>query len=120
MYLASAPLHRQFGDEQAWETIQHIISDQKLMIDKIADYVEALDGTPNMGEFPMEFTGFHDLSTEFILQRALERQKNEAALIEQISADLDAGSQARALSQESLGAAKAHIQSLEECLAATA
>ena len=87
MYLASAPPHRQFGDEQAWETIQHIISDQKLMIDKIADYVEALDGTPNMGEFPMEFTGFHDLSTEFSLQRALERQKREAALIDQIAAE---------------------------------
>ena len=120
MYLASAPPHRKLGDEQAWETIRHIISDQKLMIDKIADHVESLDGTPNMGEFPMEFTALHDLSTEFILQKALARQKNEVALIEQISSDLEAGSQARALSQESLGAAKAHVQSLEECLTATA
>lgn len=116
MYLASAPPHRQFGDESAWETLQHITDDQQQMIDKIADHVESLDGTPNMGEFPMEFTGLHDLSMDFILRKALQRQKNEVALIEQISADLEPGSQARALSQESLGAAKAHVEALEECL----
>ena len=118
MYLASAPPHRQFGDDSAWESLQHIMDDQKQMIDKIADHVESLDGTPNMGEFPMEFTGMHDLSMDFILQKALERQQNEVALIEQISSDLEAGSQARALSQESLGAAKAHVEALQECLAA--
>ena len=118
MYLASAPPHRQFGDENTWEALQHIIDDQKQMIDKIADHVESLDGTPNMGEFPMDFTGMHDLSMDFLLQKALERQKNEVALIEQISSELEAGSQARALSQESLGAAKAHVEAIEECLAA--
>lgn len=116
MYLDSAPPHRQHGDGRVWEAIQHVIDDQKLMIDKIADYVESLDGTPNMGEFPMEFTALHDLSMEFITQKAIQRQKNEVALIEQISSDLEPGSQARALSQESLGAAKAHVQSLQECL----
>ena len=120
MYLASAPPHKQLGDEDAWEAIQLVIEDQKLMIDKIADYVESLDGVPNMGEFPMEFTGLHDLSMDFILQKALDRQKREVALIEQISAELEAGSQARALSQEALGAAKAHVQSFEECIAAAA
>ena len=116
MYLASAPPHRQHGDKDAWGKIQNVIGDQKLMIDKIADYVESLDGTPNMGEFPMDFTGMHDLSMDLILQKASERQTNEIAMIEQISSELDAGSQARALAQESLGAAKAHLQSFKECL----
>lgn len=118
MYLNSAPPHRQHGDDQAWEAIQHVIDDQKLMIEKVADYVESLDGTPNMGEFPMGFSGLHDLSMDFILQKSIDRQKNEIAMIEQISADLEPGSQARALSQESLGAAKAHLQSMEESLSA--
>lgn len=117
MYLVSAPPHRQLGDDGAWAVIQQIIEDQQTMIDKIADHVESLDGTPNMGEFPMEFTGMHDLSMEFILRKALERQKIERTLVEQISSDLESGSQARALAQESLGAAKAHVESLEECLA---
>jgi hypothetical protein len=120
MYLVSAPPHRQHGEEIAWEVLRHIIDDQKLMIDKIADYIESIDGTPNMGEFPMEFTGMHDLSMDYILQQVLKRQKNEVALIEHLSEQLKAGSQARALAQESLGAAKAHVQSIEESIASMA
>lgn len=120
MYLESAPPHRGLGEDKTWEVLRHIIDDQKLMVDKIADQVEALDGTPNMGEFPMEFSGFHDLSMDFIVQQVLKRQRDEASMIEKLAEQLDAGSQARALAQESLGAAKAHIQSLEECISAAA
>ena len=118
MYLVSAPPHRQFGDERAREILRHVVDDQKLMIDKIADYVESLGGTPDMGEFPMEFTGLHDLSLDFLMRKSLARQKREVAVIEQLSGQLEPGSQAKALAQESLGAAKAHVQSLEEFLTA--
>ena len=120
MYLDSAPPHRSIGDERTWEAIRHIIDDQTLMVDKIADYVETLDGTPNRGEFPMEFTGMHDLSTEYIAKQVLERQKNEVGMIEELSAALEAGTPARAIAQEALGAAKAHVESLEECLSTVA
>ena len=116
MYLVSAPPHRMSNQDKAWETIRHIIDDQKLMIDKIGDHIESLEGTPNMGEFPMEFTGMHDLSLDFILARVLEHQQRDVELIEQLSNQLEAGSAAKALAQEALGAAKAHVQSLEECL----
>ena len=119
MYLVSAPPHRRFGDNQVWEVLRHIIDDQKLMIDKIAEHIESLDGTPDMGEFPMAFTGMHDLSMDYIMQQVLKRQKNEVLLIEQLSEQLEPGSQARALAQEALGAAKAHVQSIEECNAST-
>ena len=115
MYFTSAPPHRQLGTEKAWETLQHIIADQKLMIDKIADQVESLDGTPNRGEFPMEFTAMHDLGMEYLLERALERQQNEISTIERLS-ELATDESAKALCQEALGAAKAHAESLEECL----
>ena len=115
MYFTSAPPHRLFGDEKAWEAIEHIISDQKLMIDKIADKVETLDGTPNRGEFPMEFTAMHDLGMQYLLQRALERQQNENSTMERL-ADLTDDESAKALCQEALGAGKAHVESLEECL----
>lgn len=120
MYLDSAPPHRQSGDERTWDTIRRIIDDQKLMVDKIADYVEAAGGTPNMGQYPMEFTGMHDLSLDHIMQRVLDRQRVEIESIEQISSQLESGSQAKALAQEALGAAKAHVQSLEECMSAAA
>lgn len=120
MYLESAPPHRGFGDERIWASIRHIIDDQSMMVDKIADYIESLDGTPNRGEFPMVFTGMHDLSTEYIAKQVLDRQKHEVSVIEEISAALETGTPARALAQEALGAAKAHVESLEECLSTVA
>lgn len=119
MYLASAPPHLSENDQKVWEVVQNIIDDQRLMIDKIADHVETEDGTPNMGEFPAEFTGFHDLSLDFILQNLLERQQREIEIIEAIAESLEDGSPAKALTQEALGAAKAHAQSLEESLSVT-
>lgn len=118
MYLRSAPPHRQFGDEKAWDTLRRIMDDQQLMVDKIADHVEEADGTPNMGEFPIEFTGTHDLSVDYMVQRVLDRQRAEVESIEELSGQLESGSQAKALAQEALGAAKAHVQSLEECISA--
>lgn len=120
MYLTSARPHRQKGDEKGWEVIRDIVEDQQLMVDKIADHVVAEGGTPNLGEFSMDFTGMHDLSMDYILQLVLSAQNAELRAIEEISGLLEPGSQARTLAQEALGAAKGHVQSLEECLSATA
>lgn len=119
MYLASAPPHRQLGDEKAWEAISNLIEDQKLTIDKISDYVEELGGTPYHGEFTMDFTGMHDLSIEHILHNVKERQQCEIEWIKQLSGQIDADeTTARALVQEALGAAKGHLESLSESSAA--
>ena len=77
-------------------------------------------GTPASGEFPMEFTGMHDLSVDHILRSVLDRQQFEVELIDQLSQQLTWDATAKALAQEALGAAKAHIQSLEECSSAPA
>jgi len=118
MYLISAPPHRQYGDEKAWDALRHVIDDQKLTCDKLADFIETEGGTPSLGEFPMEFTDMHDLSMEYIVNNVLKRQKNAVETIEALSGQLEAGSQARALAQEALGAAKAHVESVSECLKA--
>ena len=120
MYLTSAPPHRQKGDEKAWEAIRHIVEDQQLMVDKIAAYIESAGGTPDMGEFSMDFTGMHDLSVDYILQSVLSSQQVDVEAIEEISGQLPQGSQGKTLAQEALGAAKAHVQSLEEWLSAAA
>ena len=120
MYLASAPPHRQQGDERVWEALRHVMADQQTTIDKLADYIEQSDGTPNHGEFPMDFTGMHDLTMEYMLKTVIERQKCEIEWIEHLSGLIDSDATAKALAQEALGAAKAHLQSLEECTSATA
>ena len=120
MYLQSAPPHRQPGDEKAIEVLSHIVEDQHLMVDRLAELISDLAGIPNRGDFPMEFTDLHDLSLDFIMRTVTERQTEEVALIESLSTQLEAGTQAKALAQEALGACKAHLESLQECLHATA
>ncbi len=68
----------------------------------------------------MEFTGMHDLSIEYILQDVAKRQQREMEWIGNLSSLLETDATARALAQESLGAAKAHLQSLEECISTPA
>ena len=114
-YLTSAPPHVGYGEEKAWEILRNVATDQKLMIDKLADVVEDLDGTPNMGEFPAEFTGYHDLSMDYIVADALSRQLSEQDAIESLSTQLPSGSLERTLAQEALGASKGHVESLREC-----
>ena len=120
MYLTSAPPHRGFGDEKVWEALTNVIDDQKLMMEKLSDHIEELGGTPFHGEFPMDFTGMHDLSMDHILKTVVERQKCEIEWIEHLSGSLESSSKANALAREALGASKAHLQSLEECISAAA
>lgn len=118
MYLTSAPPHHGFGDEKVWEALTNVIEDQKLMMEKLSDHIEELDGTPTRGEFPMDFTGMHDLSMDHILKNVIERQKCEIEWIEHLSNSLDSSSTANAIAREALGASKGHLQSLEECVSA--
>ena len=116
MYLASARPHRRRGDDKAAEVLAHIVEDQRLMVDRIAEFIEDADGTIDAGEFSMEFTDLHDLSMDYIMQRVITYQKNEIAEIKYLSGQLDGQLRTKALAQEALGAANAHLQSLEECL----
>ena len=120
MYLTSAPPHRGFGDEKVWEALTNVIEDQQLMMEKLSDHIEELGGTPFRGEFPMDFTGMHDLSMAHIRKNVIERQKCEIEWIEHLSSSLDPSSTANALAREALGASKGHLQSLEECASTAA
>ena len=116
MYLASARPHRRHGDDKAAEVLAHVVEDQRLMVDRFAECIEDANGTIDTGEFSMEFTDLHDLSMDYIVRKVITCQKNEIAEIEYSSRQLDGEPRAKALAQEALGAAKAHLQSLEECL----
>lgn len=116
MYVDCARPYTHRGDERATETLQHIIDDHKFMVARIADAIEDLGGTVNTGGYPMEFTDLHDLSMDFILQQVMDRQRQDVDVIEACLTELGSNARGIALAQEALGAAKAHLQSLEELL----
>ncbi len=119
-YLASAWPYTNHGDQRAAETLQHIVDDHQLMVDRIARVIEDLGGTVNTGAYPMEFTDLHDLSMDFLLQQVLEKQKQDILQIEALLAQLNDNPRGRAMAQEALGAAKGHLQSLDELLSSPA
>ncbi len=115
MYLSEAKLWVHPGDEKATATLQHIVTDQKAMVSRIADVVLARRGSVNMGGFPMDFTDTHDLAFDGLLKRVLEYQLLDIAAIEQLIARIPKSDrEALELAQEALGSERAHLEALQE------
>lgn len=114
MYLGYAAPWTIGEDTAAREVLGHIVADQKLMVDRIGQAVLDEGGVVVHGRFPLYFTGWHDLSYDFLVKQMIASQKKDIVTIENYIARLDSAPAARALAEESLGAAKGHLESLEE------
>jgi hypothetical protein len=113
MYLSSARPWVPRGHEKAAETLDLIVEDQKRMVEKISDELLSAGADIDTGEFPMVYTDLHDLSVDYLLTELVESQRNDVAAIE----DCVVGLGGDPLAQEALGAAKGHLESLEEAVA---
>jgi len=114
MYLHYAPPWTHRGDERAMEVLQQLAADQQRTVDRLAELILELKGDVDSGEFPMSFTGLHDLSVEYIVGLAIEYQRRDIASIEACVDQLRTFPFAKALAEEALGEAKGHLDSLEE------
>lgn len=102
------------GDERSTETLSHVVADQQTTADRVVQMITDLGGSVASSSYPMLFTDLHDLALEFLLQRLVDYQRQDIAQIETCVADLADAPLARALAEEGLGAAKGHLESLEE------
>lgn len=114
MYLTYAAPWKHEGDERAAEVMQHIVTDQQLMVSRIAEEVLARGGAPDSGDFSMEFTDMHDLSLDFLIKDVIQWQQGSILRLESIVAALEQDRAARELAQEVLGAERAHLEALQE------
>lgn len=114
VYLSHARPWAPWGQERAVDVLRDVAEDQLQRVDQIAHYVQDLGGMVQTGEFPMEYTDLHDLSLDYVLKVVKQRHRRDVSRIEQLISELAEDPRAAALAQESLGAAKAHLQSLEE------
>ena len=115
MYLGYAPPTWHRDDQQAKEELGRIVADQKDLIDRIGEMVVGNHGAVFYGSYPMEFTGYHDLSFEFLLEKLLDHQRDDIAAIETCVSLLEGSpAPARSIAQEALGMAKGHLESFEE------
>ena len=109
---AAPAWHR--GDEAAKDTLRSVAADQRDTSERLASMVTENDGVVDNGEFPIYYTGYHDLSFDFLLGEIIKEQKEDLVQIEAVVAQLGLVPLAKALAEETLGAAKGHLESLEE------
>lgn len=114
MYLHYATPYAGRADQRAVEVLRQIVASQEEMVDRIGELIIERSGRIQHGEFPMYFTGLHDLSLDYLVQRMIAEQHRDIASIEQCVERLEGDPLGRALAEEALGAAKGHLDSLEE------
>jgi hypothetical protein len=106
------------ADDEIARTLRAIVFDQQATAARIADVILRRHGTIHVGSFSMEFTDKNDLALDFLVGEAAERARRDVSAIEQILAALPPDDDAaRELTQEALGAAKAHAEDLEAAAA---
>jgi hypothetical protein len=112
VYLSYAQPEWHRGDGAARETLQSIVDDQLAMVDRLGELIIEHNGTVTGSAFPMEFTGYHDLSFDFLCRKLVEYQRRDIQMIERCVRLLSSSLYARAVAEEALGAAKAHLEAL--------
>ena len=118
VYLASArPWTRGAADDAASELLDTMVADHLETVESLGEIILDNEGTVALGEYPMAFTSKHDLSIEYLMRYVRELQ---GQMIEEIQGCVDRladDATAQAAAQEALGAAKGHLQSLNELIA---
>ncbi len=114
MYLSNATPWTHPGDEQAAQTLERIVGDQRRDINRLAELIIARSGRVDPGRWPMEYTDLNFLSLDYLLRELVRHQQQDIAQIERCVFLLSQDRMARELAQEILGSEKAHLEMLQE------
>ena len=105
-------LHR--DNAAAQEVLQSIAADHQATADRLGEMIVDGGGVVAYGEFPLRYTALHDLALDYLVTRMIEFEKLLIPQISECADQLRMNPAAQAVALESLGEAKAHLQSLEE------
>jgi hypothetical protein len=105
-------------DDEAERVFHAMVFDQKGTCRRIAELILERHGALNPGSYPMEFTDKNFLALDYLIGEMLESQRRDLTAMQAILFALPASdTAARELTQEAIGAAKAHIETLETVVA---
>jgi hypothetical protein len=100
--------------KKAAAVLEQIVDDHRRTVDRLAALILENGGTIRHGEFPMSFTGLHDLSLDYLIDRMIERQKRFIPVIEKLADQLNLAPYAQAVAREAVGEARGHLENLQE------
>ncbi len=119
-YLTYASPWTHKGDEQAVDVLRHIVDDQQRLAGRVADHILDEYGPVVLGDYPLDFPDTHDLAFDYLLGKLVICQKADVAKLEACVSEIMDDPTALALAEESLGSARAHLETLEELAAKAA
>lgn len=113
-YLASAVPWVRDGQGEAAELLTTMASEQQGIVDKLGRMIVDSGGRLETPSYPMEFTGYHDLSLDFLLSKLVELQQKDIGTIQSVVTDAAEGTATRTVAEDALGSAKGFLESLRE------
>jgi hypothetical protein len=120
MYLTYASPWTHRGDEPALLALKRIAEDDAERATRLAETISDQYGPTELGDYPLDFPDTHDLALDYLVGKIVACQKSDVAKIEQIVAELHGDPYALTMAEEALGAARGHLETLEELAAETA
>jgi len=97
---------------ESLEVLAAIAKDHRQLVDEIGEMLIDRNWPIQYGEYPLQFTAYHDVSLDFLLERLTEHQRRDIAGIEHCADRLKQDPLAHAVAQRALGSAKAHLENL--------
>ncbi len=114
MYLRDADPWSRRQDSAVQDVLNSIISSNIEYADRFGEMVVAEGAATAHGEFPMPFTALHDCALSYLIGLVRDSVEEDIKLMEEYVANLADAPLAKALAQEALGAARAHIDAIDE------
>ena len=115
MYLGYAvPWARRGTEEKAAAALGLLVKDHQRFVDLFGEMILDNGGDVASGEFPIRYSAYHDLSFDYLLPVLIEKQQDAVYQLESAADKLDSDPAAQALAQEALGAARGHLETLQE------
>jgi len=114
MYLKWAKPNALVGEEATMAALEGIADNQQHMVDRIAEFIVDANELVMHGEFPMVFTGFHDLSCDYLIRESIRYQEHLLTTLQTAVGELEMAPAAQSLAQKAAGMAEGHLETLRE------
>jgi hypothetical protein len=112
-YLRYAKPYVPPGREDIEQSLAEIVAGQDALAERITQTVSEAGGLPDNGKFPIEYTDSHDLAIDYLIQEAIDCQKQDIADLTLCVDALRHSPAAQSLASEALGMAKGNLETLE-------
>ena len=103
-----------YGQEESMALVKDAIEDQERSVKMLGERILELGGIVQPGAFPLTFTSFHDVSLDYLLNVLLVTQQDDIDVLQQCVNSLVVDTRDRAIAEEILGNAQAHLETFQE------